>query len=264
MALRHKLRASNAVARVAAAEVVEELKKKTSSTPLGAEASEPGTRVEETSSASPSSHATPTALDAKEEKREEGKRGEEKEKEKEKKRTTVAPPAPTPVRASPRRAAHENEKAEEDAKTSARDLERVSLDADAARREARASKARDELGARESSGLASSLRDAKAEVAEMRRRCEYLEKIAAFAAAAGSETTPGGVYVEGRPVPGRDVPANRPLSSALRGGAPPAPDPKAHRRDGKSPRDLTLFRLTSNERNASEMHTRLPTHYSLR
>jgi hypothetical protein len=111
VALRHKLRASNAVARVAAAEVVEELKKKTSSTPLGAEASEPGTRIEETSSASPSSHATPTALDAKEEKREEGKRGEEKEKEK--KRTTVAPPAPTPVRASPRRAAHKNEKAEE-------------------------------------------------------------------------------------------------------------------------------------------------------
>ena len=107
MALRHKLRASNAVARVAAAEVVEELKKKTSfktsSTPL----------IEETSSASPSSHATPTALDAKEEKREEGKRGEEKEKEK--KRTTVAPPAPTPVRASPRRAAHKNEKAEEHA-----------------------------------------------------------------------------------------------------------------------------------------------------
>jgi chromosome segregation ATPase len=127
------------------------------------------------------------------------------------------------------------EKAEEDAKTSARDLERVSLDAEAARREARASKARDELGARESSGLASSLRDAKAEVAEMRRRCEYLERIAAFAAAAGSETTPGGVYVEGRPVPGRDVPANRPFSSAFRGGAPPAPDPKAHRRDGAAP-----------------------------
>jgi hypothetical protein len=111
VALRHKLRASNAVARVAAAEVVEELKKKTSSTPLGAEASEPGTRGAETSSASPSSHATPTAPDAKEEKREEGKRGEEKEK----KRTTVAPPAPTPVRASPRRAANKNKKAEEDA-----------------------------------------------------------------------------------------------------------------------------------------------------
>ena len=106
MALRHKLRASNAVARVAAAEVVEELKKKTSSTPLGVEASEPGTRIEETSSASPSSHATPTAPDAKEEKREEGKRGEEKEK----KRTTL-----TPVRASPRRAANKNKKAEEDA-----------------------------------------------------------------------------------------------------------------------------------------------------
>ena len=124
-------------------------------------------------------------------------------------------------------------KAEEDLRTSARDLEHVSRDAEAARREARATKARDELGARESSGLASSLRDAKSESAEMRRRCEYLEKVAADAA-----TRAGGVgpsHEESRPVPGRDVPASRPFSSAYRGASPPAPNPKAHRRDGAAP-----------------------------
>ena len=116
MALRQKLRASNAVARVAAAEVVEELKKKTSSTKIGDEASAPGTRGAETSSASLRTCATPTVPDAKES-GEEGKRGEGEEKE----RTTVAPPAPTPtpkkVRASPRRksAANTNTKAAEDA-----------------------------------------------------------------------------------------------------------------------------------------------------
>ena len=116
MALRQKLRASNAVARVAAAEVVEELKKKTSSTKIGDEASAPGTRGAETSSASLRTCATPTAPDAKES-GEEGKRGEGEEKE----RTTIAPPAPAPtpkkVRASPRRksAANTNNKAAEDA-----------------------------------------------------------------------------------------------------------------------------------------------------
>ena len=139
------------------------------------------------------------------------------------------------------RAENENErlrerlgKTEEAFKVSKRDLERATRDAEAARREARASKARDELGARESSGLASSLRDAKSEVAEMRRRCEYLEKAADFVAAAGGSGPGAPGAPPGRLVPGRDVPASRPFSAAFRADAA-APDPKAHRRDGAAP-----------------------------
>ena len=125
-------------------------------------------------------------------------------------------------------------KTEEAFKVTKRDLERATRDAEAARREARASKARDELGARESSGLASSLRDAKSEVAEMRRRCEYLEKAADFVAAAGGSGPGAPGAPPGRLVPGRDVPASRPFSAAFRANAA-APDPKAHRRDGAAP-----------------------------
>ena len=125
-------------------------------------------------------------------------------------------------------------KTEEAFKVTKRDLERATRDAEAARREARASKARDELGARESSGWASSLRDAKSEVAEMRRRCEYLEKAADFVAAAGGSGPGAPGAPPGRLVPGRDVPASRPFSAAFRANAA-APDPKAHRRDGAAP-----------------------------
>ena len=125
-------------------------------------------------------------------------------------------------------------KTEEAFKVTKRDLERATRDAEAARREARASKARDELGARESSGLASSLRDAKSEVAEMRRRCEYLEKAADFVAAAGGSGPGAPGAPPGRLVPGRDVPASRPFSAAFRANAA-APDPKARRRDGAAP-----------------------------
>ena len=161
------------------------------------------------------------------------------------------------------RAENENErlrerlgKTEEALKVSTRDLERATREAEAARREARASKARDELGARESSGLASSLRDAKSEVAEMRRRCEYLEKAADFVAAAGGSGPGAPGAPPGRLVPGRDVPASRPFSAAFRANAA-APDPKAHRRDGAAPapRPFSSAYRDADENRAPATHT---------
>lgn len=142
---------------------------------------------------------------------------------------------------------------EEAQKTAARENEHTQRDAEAARREVRAAKAIHELGAREVSGLSTSLQAAKDEIVEMRRRCDYLEKTQSMAGGGKRESQ---VATGGTMNPGRHAPAQRPFSAAYRTAAPPTPDEKAHRLDQQppAPRPFSAAYRRADENRAPELN----------